>query len=675
MILSQAKSIQRGPAAPMPRLSLGVTGHRNSNAAYAAHEAQIAAQLAIVFDAIERARGQATLPAGSGPLAQTRLHSLLVDGLDQLAVRQALGRHWHVVSPLPFGRVLNNAINALPTSPSDARALLTGQGTCTGPTRTRWQAIEALMDQAHVFERADQDPLMAQLFLAALDDPDDPMAAQAYRFTASQRVALAARVMIEQSDFLIGVWDGVSTSFAGGTGHTIALALDMGVPVIWIDATQPQHWTVLETPEDLAGLPRQAQPAGAQEQRLIRLVQDALQLREADPAGHNDAKAGMEALEAETWRARSNPWFHLYRRVEALFGAERLKDRFRGLSQTYEPPDAIEGGSGASLLNFARTLPSLDASYVTGLVDATLKRFAWADGISSHLSDAYRGGMMLSFVFSACAIVGGLAYLPLASSDEKWMFAIFELVLLAGILLITFVGQSRRWHGRWFETRRVAEYFRHAPILMLLGVARPSGRWPQGAATTWPEWYARHSLRALGLPRVQVTPDFLRHAVTHLLGAHVAQQRDYHIAKARRLARAHRRLDALSETLFTLAVPTVSVYLILKGGALLALWPMSVPSGLSKLFTFLGVMLPTFGGAIAGMRYFGDFERFSAISNVTAAKLDLVASRINRLAAGPDQDMTYARVSALAHLVDDIVFDEIESWQAVFSGKHITVPV
>jgi len=37
------------------------------------------------------------------------------------------------------------------------------------------------------------------------------------------------------------------------------------------------------------------------------------------------------------------------------------------------------------------------------------------------------------------------------------------------ILLITFIGSRLRWHGRWFETRRVAEYLRHAPILLLLG--------------------------------------------------------------------------------------------------------------------------------------------------------------------------------------------------------------
>lgn len=37
--------------------------------------------------------------------------------------------------------------------------------------------------------------------------------------------------------------------------------------------------------------------------------------------------------------------------------------------------------------------------------------------------------------------------------------------------------------------------------------------------------------------------------------------------------------------------------------------------------------------------------------------------------------MDYGPVAELAHAADDIVVSEIENWQAVFAGKHITVPV
>lgn len=667
------------PLAPPPpriRLSIGVTGHRESNAAFAANRAAIESTLATIFDAIEAAVAAEPPLLGPGSLAPTRLQSMLVDGLDQMASHQALARGWELVAPLPFGRALNAAINAHPESVADARALISGKGRCGAATLARAKVIADLEARARVFELADRDETIAALYLARLEDSTNVARAQAYSFQASERVALAAQVLIEQSDFIVAVWDGASTSFVGGTGHTIALALNMGAPVVWIDARSPERWRILHAPESLAVIMADAPTENDRDEALAQLVQDALQPtagKKPDP--HHTPLHGLKALDAERWRSRSNPFWHGYRRMEALFGADDLKGRLRNLTQTYETPDEIAGGSGAPVLAAAAALPGQNGDYVAKVRIDVLRRFAWADGISARLSDTYRGGMILSFLFSAFAIVGGIAYLPFANSHQKWMFALFELALLAGILAITFVGQRRRWHGRWFETRRVAEYFRHAPILLMLGVARPTGRWPRGAHTSWPEWYARHGLRDIGLPPVKVTPAYLRGALETLLLDHVVRQRDYHRYKARRLAQAHHNLDKLSEALFILAVASVSSYLLLKGGGALHLIDKAVAAHLSYLFTFLGVLLPTFGGAIAGVRYFGDFERFSAISEVTAEKLDAVAGRIELLLTAPDSALDYARVSELAHTADDIVVSEIENWQAVFGGKHITVPV
>jgi hypothetical protein len=283
--------------------------------------------------------------------------------------------------------------------------------------------------------------------------------------------------------------------------------------------------------------------------------------------------------------------------------------------------------------------------------------------------------MTASFLFSALAIVSSIAYLPLATSKEKPVFATVEVLLLGAILAVTWIGQRRRWHARWFETRRVAEYFRHGPILLALGVARAPGRWPKGAETSWPEWYARYGLRDVGLPRVAITQAYLRVALKDLLDAHVVRQRDYHHAKARRLTNVHRNLDSLSERLFELAVVSVASSLLLAAAAALSLVPEAFVHDASRWFTFLGVALPTFGAAIAGIRYFGDFERFAAISEVTAEKLGAVHARIRRLLAAPDEALEYGSVADLAHAADDIVVSEIENWQAVFGSKTITVPV
>ncbi len=666
------------PPMPIVRLCLGVTGHREDNPAFAANRAAIVAALEQVLDEIDAA----VAAEHSGPIAPTRLHCLLADGTDQIAAESALARGWDLIAPLPFGLALNAAINAHPTTTVEARALLYGApgdcDDCSAELRERARRIHTLAGQARLFELADRDELMRDLYLEKLEFPNDSRKSATFGAETSLRVALAGRVMIEQSDILVAVWDGLTRALIGGTGHTIQIALETGASVIWIDTHNPDQWRVLSGPESLAGLQVGSHIEVDRAVELRALVHHALYPAEP-PLVHKRhgrrAPPGPEVLAREPWPVRSNPVWHLYRRVEALFGADNFRSRFRNLRVTYETPDAIAVRSAAGPLALARALPGQLTDYMSAIEVGILRRFAWADGISARLSDVYRGGMTLNFLLAPLAIVGGIAYLTFATSNEKWLFALFELTLLAAVLAITFTGQKQRWHRRWFETRRVAEYLRHAPILQLFGVARSPGRWPMGTDTSWPEWYARHALREVGLPHLVITQSYLRQAVTEILWDHVKTQRDYHIVKGRRLAAVHHNLDRLSDVLFTLAVLSVLGYLVLKGGGALHLWPKSIAEHLSYLFTFLGVLLPTFGGAIAGIRYFGDFERFSAISRVTAEKLQAIHTRIDRLLAAPDGALDYGRAADLAHATDDVVVSEIESWQSVFGGKQVTVPV
>lgn len=649
------------PPPPLGRISIGVTGHRDGNAAFSANREATAQILELLLDRIGQAVEQTHTPIGQG---QTRLLCLLADGADQMAAGSARRRGWAVAAPLPFGRTLNQAINAHPHTADDVRAILSGHEPADPDARERARTIAALYQDCELFELADQDALVERLMLASLDSPGDAAKAQASSATISERVALAGRVLIEQSDLLIAIWDGIHRNLPGGTGHTIAAALELGLPVVRIDPRRPQDWHILQAPEALSSAPQLA----GRDELLAMLVSTVLR-----PGEGGSLSAGARALASEAWHASSARLAHGYRRIEALFdGGGRP---FRNLSQTYETPDQIATGSAAALMQAARDLPGGDPTMLTRIEGEVLRRFAWADGISSRLSDAYRGGMIANFVLSALSIVIGIAYQPFASVGSKWIFAGGEFLLLIGILSITAVGGRWRWHKRWFETRRVAEYFRHAPLMLLLGVARPTGRWPHGADTSWPEYYARHGLRALGLPRIRITQDYLRSALAGLLDPHVVSQRDYHFGKARRLTTVHHKLDKLSERLFLCAVLSVSTYLAMAVGVRLGLLDHTRLDGAAKAFTFLGVMFPTFGASIAGIRYFGDFERFAAISEVTARKLDAVHDRILLLLAAPADAIDFGQVAVLAHATDDIVVSEIENWQAVFGGKGITVPV
>ena len=656
------------PLAPHVRLALGVTGHRAGHTGFAKNEARILDALASILDHLEEAVVQARDPAGHLQIGSIRLHTLLADGTDRIAAQMALARGYQLVAPLPFGRRLNCTINSLTNDPADARRLLAGEDALDPQIQAHAAAIRNLSEKGRVFQLADADDRLAALFLAKLDAPDDQTKAQLFAAECSRRVALAGRILIEQSDLLIAVWDGKSTASVGGTGHTIATALELGVPVVWIDPASPECWQLYLAPEGLVAQLRQTDLS-----RSVAAL-NAVALAALRP-GTEQGQSSFAALDAEQWRPRSNRLAHAYRRVETLFSGGGLRYGFRSLTQRYEDADEIAGGSAASFLSHAASLPGASRAYVDEVANEVLRRFAWSDGISARLSDAYRGGMIVNFVLSSLAIFAGISYLPMVGVEQKWLFAGAELLLLMGVLAITAIGQRRDFHTRWFATRRLAEYLRHAPLLLIMGAARPAGRWPNGADSNWPEFYARQVLRGVGLPRMVIGEDYLRGVLTGPLADHVRSQRDYHFGKAQRLTTVHHRLDHLSELLFQFAVASVSIYLMLTGFESAGWVSEVLVNKLSKYFTVLGVMCPTFGASIAGVRYFGDFERFGEISSVTATKLDAISRRIDLLAQAPIGALNYGAVAELVHATDDVVVAEIESWQAVFAGKHITVPV
>lgn len=660
------------PPPPKARLSLGVTGHRETHAAWETQRVHITRALGEVLDIIEKEINSFRRGGTDAP-ASTRMHSILADGVDQLVAREALRRGWELVVPMPFGAALNRALNARPATVADAEALLAGGTGADADVQARGASIDALAAQARLLELADQDDVLAPAYLAMMASPGDTALRDAFNADVSMRVALASRIVVEQSDILVAVWDGARTSFPGGTGHTVAVALDNGTPVVWIDALDPASWRILTASESLAS-PRAVPVDPARAQRLREAVQAGLSPTGPVTRSHGVVQSaqGVAALDPMRWRGSSLPLWHAYRFIESAFGGGGVRTAFRSLRSRFEAPHAIGQGSGAGLLSALRALPGGPPQFAEGVERCVLRRFALADGIASHLSDVYRGGMSINFVLSALAIVGGIAYLPLFDYHWKWPFALFEFVLLTGIVAITLLGQRYDWHGRWFETRRVAEYLRHAPLLLALGAARPPGRWPRGGGMSWPEHYALQAGREIGLPQVRITSAYLRAVLETLVDAHVTRQRDYHRGKAERLARVHANLDRLSEVLFLLAIASVSVYLIVEVTA-----PEGAigVKGLSKAATFLGVMLPTFGAAVAGIRYFGDFERFAAISEITATKLASVHDRIQILLAAPDEAIDYGAVADVARDCDEIVISEIENWQSVFGGKHITIPV
>lgn len=123
------------------RLTIGVTGRRDS----ALKQPHIADVLEAVFETIDERRQK------GGPAQEAiRLHTLLAPGVDQVAAAKAAARGWQIVAPLPFGQRLNVALNALPQTPEDARALIAGREPANPDVAARAEATRYWIGQARL---------------------------------------------------------------------------------------------------------------------------------------------------------------------------------------------------------------------------------------------------------------------------------------------------------------------------------------------------------------------------------------------------------------------------------------------------------------------------------------------------------------------------------------------
>jgi hypothetical protein len=658
------------PALPQPFVSVGLTGHRRAHPSFPGDPAALEAALDDLLEMIEQAGREVAVHGHDAANARFGLVTLLADGVDQIGTIAAQRRGWRLTAPLPFGRRLNAAIGSAPRSPADARAILAGERPADPEIAGRADALLALAQEAVTFELAESDPAIERAFLDSLEQPENAALQTAFLHTASARFQLAGRILIEQCDILIAVWDGQGTINPGGTGDTARRALEAGVPVLWIDPADPAALRLVTFPEGLeTGGPAIAE---GEKESLVRALVDTAMGQPAPVA--NEHRAGFAALSGEVWRPGSSRLSHAYRRVETVFGERAWSARFGSIRQRYERPDEADASPFAGMFAAMGTRREPADAIRETLRGQALARFAWTNGIASQMADRFRSGMVINFTLGALAIISGVLYLPLVDTSQKWIFASIELALLLAIVANTVSGQRLRLHGRWLETRRAAEYLRHASLLFVAGVARPAGSWPAALRGQWPEWYARMTVRGMGLPDMRVDAAYLRAATEALRDHFVLPQLRYHTAKSERLHHAHHAIEQVAERLFGVAILSVSLYLGLSAAAALGHVDAGLVKSSAKWFTVIAVALPTISGALAAIGYFGDFDRFADISQATAGRLDELRQRIDVVLDLPDAAISYNRFADLARAADGIAFAEIQAWQAVFSGKRITVP-
>ncbi len=500
---------------------------------------------------------------------------------------------------------------------------------------------------------------------------------------AGEAYGMAGRVVLNQSDLLIVVWDGGKPAGSGGTVQTIHEAVHYRVPVLWINAVRPKAWQLLLTEDDvnLAETTEVSEPDDSQE--LMKEQIKKIVAAELEPPGPLSGRSHATALSAREYfaecRPRWNVWF-AWKIFRDFLGSRELKfpeivvsDFESQISEDW--PIQYEHGRSSDAISD----PSLDRdrsspSPMEDWVNRHLRpHYAWADKLADWYADHYRSAYLSIYILAAVAVLIALV-LP-----EVWQGALFESILVGTIVLLVWRGSRRHWHERWMEYRLLAELIRQIRTLIPLGGGRPLPSTPihlggyENLTQTWMYWHMRAVARATGLPPAKVTAEYLRNCLEYMAKL-VGGQLDFHKKTLTRSKVMAELLHPMASELFLISLCYVLIRLTIlatnhfvpdithavieglglvlsgtvfvvasffwlfyrSGGVFLAAAAILFASIAAAWFfshpvidLFLGLAaLPAFGAAFTGIANQGEFARLEKRSIAMADAFEHFADRI-----------------------------------------------
>jgi hypothetical protein len=598
-IVSKTQDLKAVPPLPKLVLRIGITGHRPNNL----HDEDIEAirtriQMVLTFirDTLDTLQLNATDSVYSEDASVLRLISPLAEGSDRLFVEAAncLGGRFDLQCPLPFAQeeYENDFVSE----------------------QSRTQFRNFLSNATAVLE-LDGSPNMQR---------------------RDQAYEAVGRMVLNHSDVVIAVWDGVESNQRGGTSQMIGEATRLSVPVIWIESSG-QH--------DV-----KARPSGRDEwlawkdavvelpKRFVTLVTPPLKAQGSGKRAKPDLRS-VYFLERRRSLCLAVLW-----KLFVRFGAiRRTKGRVSSETQTVLPTE------------------------IAAQIDSAFgPHFESADRLATYYANVYRSAFVFNYWMSANAVL--FAFMGIAAREHelaRTLFGITEIAIIVGIIFVTLLGTKRRWHERGIEYRLLAEYLRQAHFLMTLGQApvspiRLSAQIYYGdPRNTWMYWHLRALVRQAGMIRARFDGSYLEDVKSFLHSEGLKGQMMYHEESAERFKTLNHRVHLLGIVLFILAFGAASLHLFIRGEQ----WPL----------TMLTIVGPAFGASLAAIRSQGEFERLTKRSRSTSSQLSFLAGQLEALLLR-DNDLYSQKLSDIAIQSAEVMIKDVLDWRTVVRDKPLDWP-
>ena len=591
-------------------LAVGVTGHRLKrlqSADLEALRATVAGLLLRLGEAVNGVVAQCAVDFAT-TIPKMRFVSALADGADTIATEAALSAGWRFDACLPFAR--------------DEYA----SDFAEGENRERFASLLARATTTFALAGA--------------------------RTDADAAYEAAGRLMLDQVDVLIALWDGDVDRGRGGTARIVGEAIGRHIPVIHVDihgiAAPVLLWSGLADFEieqpTIDNVPR-ADPAIA-----LAPVISAL----TNPPDNPIDRRMLARFYKERTRSRTPAL--PYPLLLALAGAKRL-------AWSDMRPASAEACAAPLAAQLARV--ALVGIYGQALMSKLVARFGVADSAAAYFAQIFRSGFVANFGLAAIAVLLALSG-PLVPA-YKLPLILTELGVILVIFINTRAGTRVGWHERWMDDRHLAEQLRSLAMTSVLGnlnLRASSGR-DAAALPGWVNWLGRATARELGLPHAKVDEAYLasvRDTAENLITDQIA----YHRTNAHRMHALESRLHAAGEILFGGTIVACVIWIVAK----LAHVPMTFGGtiGLTEIVTALTAAMPAMGAALYGIGMQGDFAGIAQRSEATVARLE----RLKR--ALKDDPLEYPRLNARLRRLADIMLTDVAHWRTTYQARPLKLP-
>jgi hypothetical protein len=489
----------------------------------------------------------------------------------------------------------------------------------------------------------------------------------------------AGRIVLNQSDLLVVVWDGGKPAGGGGTFETLREATRFGVPVIWISAIKPHSWQVLRSEKDLECLERVSpsvpSPSPISTSDAVRrIVMKEISLPSVpEPTAH---WGGSGAPSAEEYFEECRPRLHLavlWKFFRDLVGSAK----FSGPSFVAQDYEAV----------LAHSWPTETGTPTSKWVnEKLLPHYAWSDKLADRYADAYRSTYV--FIYLAAAFAVFLALLPMAAGWQagknigQAFCVVGEFAILLSIIGLLTWEKIRCWHRRWLAYRLLAELIRQLKCLLPLGGGPPLPRIPEHLALlgdpgqTWMYWQLRAIARATGIPDALVTPAYLGDCLEYLdrLVRGGDGQIRFHVQNQKRSELLNHRLHGAALWMFGLTLACIAIHLLPHLFSRLG-FVIDRQEQLDRWLTLICATFPAFGAAMGGINNQGEFARIEKRSRSMTDLLGRFADRIDSLQAQKASGVDGLRLKQVADLaggVTQLMVDEVVEWRVIFIDRPAT---